>query len=174
MEISPNTVVAISYNLFEGGPEGTFIEATSPDQPFVFLCGAGNVLDVFEDNLTGLRVGDSFEFIIDSNNAYGPVDEQAVVGVPIESFIIDGALATDLLKIGNIIPMVDENNHKLNARIIDITEQIVTLDFNHPMAGRDLFFTGSVVAVRAATATELSHGHVHGFDGTDEHGGHHH
>jgi len=65
-------------------------------------------------------------------------------------------------------PMMDQEGNKLPGRIMEINEEDVLMDFNHPLAGKELHFTGEITDVRMATSEELEHGHIHGP------GGHHH
>ena len=71
----------------------------------------------------------------------------------------------NLLKIGNMIPMMDAEGRRMNGKVVTIEEEVVKMDFNHPMAGNDLFFKGQVTDVREATEEELHHGHIHGNGG---------
>jgi FKBP-type peptidyl-prolyl cis-trans isomerase SlyD len=73
-----------------------------------------------------------------------------------------------MLEIGNELPMTDSDGNRLVGIVADVNDKIVVMDFNHPMAGEDLHFVGSILEVREATSEEISHGHVHGP------GGHHH
>jgi FKBP-type peptidyl-prolyl cis-trans isomerase SlyD len=171
MNIAQNTVVALTYELREGNAQGEIVEVVDPQEPFVFLFGTGGLLPDFENNLSGLKAGDTFEFGIDSDSAYGPFEEGAVVALPLETFIIDGAIDLSILEIGNVIPMRDQNGQLMHGTVVEVDDNTATLDFNHPMAGIDLYFTGTILAVRLASAEELAHGHAHGADG---HSGHHH
>ena len=81
---------------------------------------------------------------------------------------MDGKLDEEMLAIGNMIPMRDSEGHMLQGRVVSVSPAAVKMDFNHPMAGQNLHFTGSILDVRKATDEEISHGHVHG------HGGHAH
>ncbi|HRI26500.1 MAG TPA: FKBP-type peptidyl-prolyl cis-trans isomerase [Chitinophagales bacterium] len=169
MIISKDKVVGVSYVLRQDNAQGEVVEATETDAPFEFLFGAGNLLPEFEDNLAGLKEGDSFAFNIDSANAYGEADPDAVVQLPIDIFIIDGQLAGDLLQIGNVIPMRNDQGHLMHGKVVSFDLNTVTMDFNHPMAGIDLFFSGTVLSVREASPSEIEHGHVHGPDGHHHH-----
>lgn len=168
MLIDKNTVVSVLYTLREDNAEGTILEQVQKEQPFTFLYGVGQLISQFEDNLKGLEVGKNFAFRIEAAHAYGELNPNAIAQLPIETFIVDGKLATDMLKVGQTIPMRDQEGNLMQGNILEVTEQFVKMDFNHPMAGKNLHFTGEVVAVRAADAEELAHGHVHGP------GGHHH
>lgn len=168
MIISKDKVVSVSYVLREGNFGGDVVEQTTGEEPFVFLFGAGSLLPDFESHLHGLKEGDTFQFSIDSQNAYGQVESEAIVDLPIDIFEIDGAIDYDLLQIGNVVPMRNDQGHLLHGVVVSVAEDVVTMDFNHPMAGKDLYFMGTVLNIREATPAELEHGHVHGP------GGHHH
>jgi FKBP-type peptidyl-prolyl cis-trans isomerase SlyD len=168
MSISKNKVVSLTYTLHKDNVEGDVIEKVNADQPFIFLFGSGGLIPEFESNLEGKLIGSGFAFGIKSSNAYGDVDESAVEFVPKEIFIIDGVLAEDLIQIDNFVNLRDQQGHLVRARVIEVNEAEVLLDFNHPLAGVNLFFEGEILDVRDATAEEIEHGHVHGA------GGHHH
>lgn len=164
MKTASNHVVSISYQLTEKGSD-VLVEKVTADDPFVFLMGAGNLLEAFEQQLTGLSVGDTFDFILESEDAYGPVDENAIVKVPVEAFFINGKFADDLVVVGKPIRMQDQHGNPLIGTVKERGLENVTIDFNHPMAGKALHFRGEILAIRPATEEELDHGHVHGPGG---------
>jgi FKBP-type peptidyl-prolyl cis-trans isomerase SlyD len=168
MKISPNSVVNLTYTLRENDPAGEIVEKVEKDHPAVFLIGVGALLEDFETNLKGLQAGDSFSFGIEAASAYGELDPHAVVELPISTFVVDGKLLTELLEVGKVVPMSDESGRPLNGTVISFDDKKVVLDFNHPLAGKNLHFSGEILSVRQASAEELDHGHVHGD------GGHHH
>lgn len=157
-----DNVVSIVYELRAGSDKGDVVESLSNDNPLTFLFGTGGLLPKFEENLTGLNPGDNFEFLLHSEDAYGPVVETAVVHVPKTVFEVDGQIDESLMQIGNMVPMMDSEGRRLNGKVVDIEGDAVKMDFNHPMAGTDLYFKGQVTDIRSATDEELSHGHVHG------------
>ena len=160
-----DNVVSIVYELRTGSKAGEVVEALTPDNPLTFLFGTGGLLPKFEENLSGLTSGDKFEFLLNSEDAYGPVVESAIVDVPKSIFEIDGKIDENLMKIGNSVPMMDSEGRRLNGMVLAIEGDAVKMDFNHPMAGNDLFFKGKVTEVRNASEEELTHGHVHGNNG---------
>lgn len=160
-----NNVVSIIYELRSGSKKGDIVEALTPDNPLTFLYGTGGLLPKFEENLSGLTSGDSFEFLLNSEDAYGPVVESAVVHVPKNIFEVNGEIDENLLKVGNMVPMMDAEGRRMNGKILNIEKEAVQMDFNHPMAGNDLFFKGQVTDVREATEEELNHGHIHAAGG---------
>lgn len=168
MTIEKNKVVSLLYELRIGNATGELVEKVDPAEPFAFLFGAGGLLPEFESNLKGKKSGDKFAFGIKSENAYGNISLEAIVDIPKSVFMVNGELATEMLQVGKMIPMRDDQGHPMHGKVLVVDIDKVKMDFNHPMAGKDLHFTGEVLEVRNALAEELSHGHVHGP------GGHHH
>jgi FKBP-type peptidyl-prolyl cis-trans isomerase SlyD len=180
MLVEDKKVVSLVYELRKNKKDGEVIESLNEDQPLVFLFGSGNLLPKFEENLSGLKPGDSFEFSLKSVDAYGEVQPNAVIDVPRNIFQVDGNEDPNLLKVGNTIPMLDREGNRLNGTLMEIGDETVKMDFNHPMAGQDLFFSGKITEIRDANEDELHHGHVHasgGCEGCDKdgcHGNHNH
>jgi FKBP-type peptidyl-prolyl cis-trans isomerase SlyD len=169
MNISPNTVVSLTYELRIGNAEGDLVERVEEEQPFVFLFGTGNMLPDFEGNLTGKEAGNGFEFIITAQNGYGDYALDAIIQVPRHIFETDnGTNPADILFEGNYLTLVDQDGNPMRGKVMEATAETVKMDFNHPLAGKDLHFTGEILSIRNATEEELAHGHVHGP------GGHHH
>lgn len=167
MIIELNKVVSVSYELTvnENGTE-TLVEKTEENRPFVFLFGGGGLLESFENNLQGLKVGDKFDFYIPAEEAYGKSQPEYVVRIPIESFLDEeGNLDTEMVKVGNMLPMVDQDGNRLQGMVIEVNDNYVGMDFNHPLADKDLRFVGTVLKIREATPDEIAHGHVHGEGG---------
>jgi FKBP-type peptidyl-prolyl cis-trans isomerase SlyD len=159
-------VVSIVYELRAGAKDGEVVESLTNDNPLTFLFGTGGLLPKFEENLNGLNPGDDFEFLLNSEDAYGPVVESAVVHVPKTVFEVDGQIDDSLMQIGNMVPMMDSEGRRLNGKVVAIEGDAVKMDFNHPMAGSDLYFRGQVTDIRSATDEELAHGHIHGAGGS--------
>jgi len=161
MNIDTNKVVALKYELRVNAKDGQLVEKVENERPLEFIYGTGNMLKDFESNLTGLKVGDSFDFSINAENAYGQVNKDMVVDLPKDIFKIDGKIDENLLVLNKVVPMRDQQGNHLNGKIIEILDELVKMDFNHPLAGEDLYFTGEILNIREATETELSHGHLH-------------
>ena len=168
--IEDKKVVSVSYQLRvnEKGKE-TLVEETEANNPFVFLSGTGNLLEAFENNLKGLKPGDMFDFTIDYKNGYGERDADNIAEIPLDAFKDEkGVLDLEMIKVGNILPMTDNEGNRLSGLVESVGTEFIKMDFNHPLAEKDLHFTGKVLEVRNATDEEMAHGHVHGE------GGHHH
>ncbi len=161
MTISNEKVVTLVYQLKVDNSEGDIIETVKEDKPFVFLYGAGSMLPKFEENLNGLKANEKFEFTLKSDDAYGQATEDALMDLPKNTFEVDGNIEEGLLAEGNVIPMQNDEGQKFNGVIVEVKEESVIIDFNHPLAGDDLHFTGNIIEVREATKEEIEHGHVH-------------
>lgn len=154
-------VISLAYELRSGNAEGDVIEIAGKENPAEFLFGTGNLIPEFEENIQGLAPGETFNFIIASDNAYGPSNPTAVVDLPRNIFTIDGEEAKDMLVVGNMVPMRNDQGDPLHGKILGIEEESVKMDFNHPLAGQDLHFKGEILTTREATPEEVEHGHVH-------------
>ena len=165
MKISPQHVVSLTYDLFVD-KDGTEVlaESATEEQPLTFLFGAGQMLPKFEENLSTLSTGDTYDFRLAAEDAYGNFDDEAVANLPKEMFS-----GTDIPDIGSVLPLQDNNGNRFEGQVVSVTEDSVIVDLNHPMAGQGLHFKGNILNVRPATPEELSHGHAHGPDGHHAH-----
>ncbi len=168
MIIEKNSVVSLTYELRSPDANGEVVEISDKNHPLVFLFGTGGMLESFERHLAGLKKGDEFHFTLESHEAYGDIEADAVVDLPIENFMVDGKLPEDVLTPGKVLTMQDQDGYPLRGVVKSRSLETVKMDFNHPMAGKNLNFKGNILEIRKASAEELSHGHVHGP------GGHHH
>lgn len=157
MNITENKIVSLSYKLNLNGKSGELIETITEDKPLVFLFGSGNLLPEFENKIRSLSEGMPFAFSLKSEDAYGAITENAIVDIPNKTFEVNGKIDESLVKIGNTIPMNDYQGNRINGVVIALKCESVTLDFNHPLAGKALHFEGHVVEVRDATEEELTH-----------------
>lgn len=158
MNVADQRIISVSYELRTGDDQGDLIEEVSNEEPLNFLYGTGNLLEAFESNVQGLDEGDPFQFTISSEEAYGPYREDAVIDLPYDAFRVEGELREDLLKEGTRIPMQDSEGNSLEGKVKQLKDENVEMDFNHPLAGEDLHFTGKVVGVREASDAEKEAG----------------
>jgi FKBP-type peptidyl-prolyl cis-trans isomerase SlyD len=170
MKIENNKLVSLVYELRENNREGRVIEKLDDTRPLKFIYGKGMLLPIFESNINLLKSGDPFSFKLTSDAAYGDKREDMIINVPLAVFETDGKINEDICKVGNEVPMSDSEGNPLTGIINEITDSYVRMDFNHPMAGLDLFFSGKIIEVREATGQELT-GTTHSCSGcgTDEH-----
>jgi FKBP-type peptidyl-prolyl cis-trans isomerase SlyD len=155
MEITTNKMVTVTYDLRIDDSEGELIEQATKENPLQFLYGAGMMLPKFESNLSGKKEGEIFQITLSKKDAYGEINNDAVVELPKNVFLVDGIFDDELIKIGNSVPMMSSNGQRLNGLVLEISDEAVKMDFNHPLAGEDLFFSGSVLEVRDASQEEI-------------------
>ena len=157
MKISDSKFVTVTYDLYVGeGEERELMESATSEAPLEFVFGTNSMIKAFEDNLYGLAEGDTFNFTISQDDAYGEYDDSRVLDLPIDIFEVDGKIDEDMLFEGNTLPMMDAEGNRLMGSIITITEESITMDFNHPLAGETLHFEGAVVGAREASAAEIA------------------
>lgn len=154
MLIAPKTVVAIQYTLTD--EHGVMLDASKPGQPLVYLQGAGNIIPGLERALLGRSAGDQLSVTVAPADAYGEWIEDLVQQVPRNMFREDQVVEIGMRFTGST------PQGPIAVVVTALEDDQVTLDGNHPMAGKTLHFAVVVDAVRAATDQELQHGHVHG------------
>ncbi len=159
MNISKDKVVELEYELTV---DGKIVDKTSDmTGPLDYIHGEHMLLPKFESELEGLEPGDEFAFILSPAEGYGEYDPKHKFDIPKSSFEADGVLREDLLQVGKVIPLLNSSGAVVQGKIDAISEDKVTMDFNHPMAGKTLNFKGKVLTVRDATEKELTEG-LHG------------
>jgi FKBP-type peptidyl-prolyl cis-trans isomerase SlyD len=165
--IAQNSVVTLTYDLSvtDENQQKVLVEQAEADEPMVFLFGHSGLPEEFESQLDGKSAGDSFSFSLTPEQGYGDYDQQAVVEIPKQVFEINGQVDDQMLQVGNYLPMADDEGNHMQAKVVEIGDEQVTMDFNHPLAGMVMHFDGKIQEVRPATAEELAHGHVHGEGG---------
>jgi len=159
MKITANKSVSAEYELFvDGEKEGELelMEKATPQQPLSFIYGVGMMLPKFEENLFGMQAGDKFDFVINNEDAYGEYDDESVLDLDRGIFEIDGKLDEEMIFEGNVVPLMDNEGNRVNAQVVSVSETHVKVDLNHPLAGENLHFKGSVLEVREATEKELA------------------
>ena len=157
MQVSVNKYVTVTYDLNVGeGEERELMERATVEQPLEFIFGTNSMLEAFEDQLKGLSKGDTFSFHLTPDEAYGDYDETKVIELPKNVFEIDGQIDAQVLFEGNTLPMMDSAGNRLMGSIVSIDDEVVTMDFNHPLAGEIMHFEGTVVGVREASVEEIA------------------
>ena len=172
MKIEKNKVVEVSYELTV---EGQVVDTATKEQPLDYIHGTKMLIPKFEAEIEGKEPGATFAFEVSPAEGYGEYDPKRVITLPLSSFEINGELRRDLLTVGRELPMYNKHGHVEYARITEVREDGVVMDFNHSMAGKTLLFKGEVLSVRDASEKELTEG-LHGeFLPVEECGcGHHH
>lgn len=156
MIIENDKLVSLTYQLKSDNAQGEIIENVTDERPLKFLFGQGMLLPKFENNLQGKKTGDSFEFTLTATEAYGEMTQDAIIEIPLSVFEMDGKVNYNLVKVGNSIPMMDSTGNRLSGVVKEIAKDTVTMDFNHPMAGKQLHFSGQVVEVKEPSEDDLA------------------
>lgn len=144
MKISRGSKVAVSYTLRSDGPEGELIEQTRENEPLEFIFKEDPMLPKFENTLEGLSSGDKFTVSIDAKDAYGEEQEELFVEFPKSHFLVDGEYDEEMLAEGEIIPMEGPDGEIIEGVVCEVKLNSIVLDFNHPLAGENLYFEGKV------------------------------
>jgi len=147
MKISEGKHVVLDYQLFINNVNGELVEETADNAPFVFIFKHEPMLSVFEDALEGLEPGNTFSVSIACEDAYGTEREDLFVEVPKETFITDEGIDEEIIAEGEIVPMNDEEGNEFLGVILENKTDSVIIDLNHPLAGENIHFEGSVIEV---------------------------
>ena len=152
-KVEDNLVVTLDYTLIV---EDEVMDSTADGEPIQFIQGIGQIIPGLENALYGLQVGDKEIIVIQPEDAYGEYDPESTEIAKKEEFSEEVPL-----DVGTFLDFSDDEGEVLSAQIIEENEDTVTLDFNHPLAGKILHFEITVIDLRPATSEELDHGHVH-------------
>ena len=152
-----NKYITVMYKLYANGvdekPE--LIEETAEGDSFIFVSALGMTLDAFEAQIVPLKAGDSFDFTLAPADAYGEYDEAGKLALSRNVFGEDGKLDSRYIYKGAVVPLNSPDGARFNATIVDIDKENVTVDLNHPLAGKSLNFVGNVQESREATNDEI-------------------
>jgi len=161
MPLDANKVISFNYTLKDD--QGAVIESTSNKQPLTFLSGQNQIIPKLEEALNGMLIGGKKNVKVDAVDAYGEYSADAIQSVKKEQFPAEAKLEVGMTYLAN-----SPDGKQVPFTIKEVKETEVMVDFNHPLAGKNLEFDVELLDVRDATPEEISHGHVHGP------GGHHH
>lgn len=168
MENKNNRFLSVSYTLYVNGEKGKeLVEKTTPDKPFQFISGFGIALDAFEQQIIGLEKGAAFDFELTKEQAYGEYSKEHVLDLEREIFCINGHFDHEHIYPEAIIPLQNEEGNRFYGRVVEVGEEKVKVDLNHPLAGESLFFKGEVIENRDATEEEINHLMKHLTGGCD-------
>ena len=161
MTIKRDSVVTMHYELRDAA--GDLLDSSNEQEPLVYLHGANNIIVGLEEKLEGRNVGDEIKAEVSPEKGYGMPVEALIQEVPKAAF---GA-EIEQVEVGMRFQAETEQG-PVPVVVTAVENDMVTVDGNHPLAGKELFFTCSIVEIRDASQEEIDHGHVHGP------GGHHH
>lgn len=154
--IADDVVVTLKYSV---SVDSQVVESSADDNPIQFVQGRGDVIPGLEKALYGLFVDDQKEFTVAPEDGYGEADPDAIAKIPKAEFPPEIPLQP-----GIELTLKDDQGDELEAQIVTVEDEIVRLNFNHPLAGKELLFAVQVIDIRKATPEELEHGHVHSIE----------
>lgn len=156
MKISINKAAKVSYKIHIENNKGELIEFADENNPRLLVFGNQTLLPGFETHMEGLEAGQDFEFSLTPDESFGSYKQDLIVDVPKSAFVINGELKEDLLFLGNEISMLDNNGNVVSGKVIEIFPDNVKMDFNHRLAGKGLYVTGTIQHVRDVTPEDLA------------------
>lgn len=156
--VANNMVVTFHYTLKDN--EGQVLDTSSGAEPLSYLHGHGQIVPGLEGALLGKAPGAQFNVKVQAAEGYGEHQDELIISVPKSEWTLPAEVGP-----GEIVELQSTDGQIVPARIAEITDDLVVLDANHPLAGEDLFFEIELTGVRAATPEELAHGHAHGPGG---------
>jgi FKBP-type peptidyl-prolyl cis-trans isomerase SlyD len=158
MKIAKGNVVGIDYSLHLG--DGQVVDASDPGDPLTYLHGEGQIVPGLESALEGLESGAQKQVVVAPAEGYGEHDPRGIQQVPRAAFPpgFEPQVGMELTAEG-------PNGDPVPFAIREVKPDSITIDLNHPLAGKTLHFDVTVREVRAASAEEIEHGHAHGPDG---------
>lgn len=154
---TPNKYVTVAYELYTDNDKGIheLVEKAPIEHPFQFISGLGIALDSFESKILALAEGETFDFVLKVDEAYGPYEQDHVIELPKETFAINGRFDKDMVYPGAVLPLVNADGMRFQGLVLELKNNTVIIDLNHPLAGKDLHFKGQVVTMRDATNEEI-------------------
>jgi len=150
-----NSVVSIEYEVKENGTTEV-LDSNIGQTGLDFITGKGQVIIGLEEAMVGMNIGDHKEVVIPPEKAYGQKDPEGVQSLPIEQF------ADVELQEGMALYGQGEHGETIQVVVKSFDDNMVELDFNHPLAGKELLFSVKVLECREATAEEIAEGHAGG------------
>jgi len=150
--VARDLVVSIEYVLKDDG--GAVVDSNQGGEPLSYLHGHGQVVGGLEERLEGMAVGEAVHVDVDAEAGYGLHDPARVFTVPRAKFGFE-------VSAGDVVQAQHPDGQAVPLQVVGVDAEKVTLDGNHPMAGKSLHFDVKILGVRPATAEELDHGHAH-------------
>lgn len=155
MRIDTNTVALVAYKIHANSQDGELIEFADESNPRSMIFGHEKVIPGFETNMIGKEAGQEVDFELNPDQAFGEYKSEMLVKVPKQAFMVNGELREDLLYLGNEISMMDNQGSPVRGKVIEVNDGDVSMDFNHPLAGKKLFISGKVMSVRPITQEDI-------------------
>lgn len=147
MTISKGKHVTIEYQLFVGDVNGEMVEETAENNPFTFVFGEEMMLEKFEEGLNDLKAGENFSISIKCDDAWGQDRADLFIEFDKKVFLDEDGVDEEVIAEGEIVPMEDDEGNEVMGVVVENKDNSIVLDLNHPMAGEDVHFEGTVLEV---------------------------
>lgn len=157
-KIQHGKYVELGYDLYEVSAEGdVLVHQTDSDDPERIVYGVTRGMIVpLEKAIEGLEPGGVFDVKVSAAEGFGDYDLEQIAELDKSLFMVDGKFDNEIVKTGNYVPMMTADGFRINGKVLEVTDTHVRMDFNHPLAGKDIRFKGKILTVRDATAEELN------------------
>ena len=160
--IKPGKYIELVYDVYEVDKnEDALMMKFTEEHPDKFIVGVEkDILPEFEKKLQGLKPGDTFDMTFGPEQAFGAHSDEYVMELEKTIFCNEeGEFDSKMVYVGNVLPMMTEDGYRVHGIVVNVSEDKVTLDFNHPLAGKTVRYTGKVLVVRDATAEDMQPQH---------------
>lgn len=157
-KVEPGKYVEMVYDLYRINPDGseTLVHQSDPKDPEKVIFGVTQgMIAPLEKAIEGLEPGGEYDVTVKADEAFGPYDDEQIAELEKYIFEVDGKFDADIIKKGAVVPMMTADGFRINGIVLEVSDDKVKMDFNHPLAGKDVRFKGKVQAVRDATPEEL-------------------
>lgn len=160
-KITPGKYVELGYDLYTVTPEGeTLVHQSDTEDPERIIFGVTRgMIRPLEIAIDGLGINDTFDVTVKADEAFGPYDPEQIATLEKDIFTVDGKFDDKMIKPGALLPMMTADGYRINGVVLEVTDKVVKMDFNHPLAGKDVRFKGKIINVRDATPEELQPAH---------------
>ena len=157
-KVAPGKYVEMIYDLYRVDPDGkeTLVHQVDVEDPEKIVFGVTpGVIVPLEKAIEGLEAGGEFDVTVKADEAFGPYDPEQIATLEKDIFYVDDKFDSEIIKPGAVVPMMTADGFRISGVVKEVTDTNVVMDFNHPLAGKDVRFKGSVKTVRDASPEEL-------------------
>lgn len=156
MDTTSSKYITVAYELYtDFNGKNELVEKAPAEHPFQFISDLGTTLDAFEAQIKPLQKGDKFDFTLSVEEAYGEYEKERVLEVSKDIFKVNGHFDNEHIYPGSVVPLMNNEGARFNGTIVEVKDDTVTVDLNHPLAGKALHFIGEVTENRDATKEEI-------------------
>lgn len=157
-KVEPGKYVEMVYDLYRINPDGTetLVHQSDPKDPEKVIFGVTQgMISPLEKAIDGLEPGGEYDVTVKAEDAFGPYDDEQIAELEKDIFEVEGKFDADIIKKGAVVPMMTADGFRINGIVLEVSDDKVKMDFNHPLAGKDVRFKGKIQTVRDATPEEI-------------------